>query len=295
MPDAGDRARAARIIARVRSYGVQVREIPGHENRGGTFVVVPNTVFDHHDASSRKSGEWGALGLITDGTARGIPGPLSNAQVARCLDGIPKIAWVADGTCSHAGLGGPTPARGLPLNNANSRAYGVEKANDGVGEPYTAAANYATNALFHAMAVECGVIPESMPFGHKEWTTRKSDPTYSMPDRRRQVGAFRPTGPTATPIQEDDMPYSPDEIARFASDGIANREITRDGDRPVYLWEILRGLYFGQKAESAALAALTKLVAEQNGLALEDVRRVVSEEIDAGLKVTLTVDGPDSA
>lgn len=171
--------------------------MPGHENRGGTFVVVPTKVFDHHDASSRKSGEWGSLGLILDGSPRGIPGPLSNAQVARCLDGVPRIAWVADGTCSHAGAGS---GLGLPTNAANPRTYGVEKANDGIGEPYTAAANYATNALFHAMAVESGGDPGAYAWGHKEWTPRKIDPTYSMHDRRRQVGAFTPAS------MEDDMP-----------------------------------------------------------------------------------------
>lgn len=202
MPDSGDRARALRIIERVRSYGVQVQVMSGHENRGGTFIVVPTRVFDHHDASSRKSGEWGALGLILDGTPRGIPGPLSNAQVARCLDNVPKIAWVADGTCSHAGLGGPVGD--LPLNDANRRAYGVEKANDGIGEPYTAAAMYAAKALFHAMAVECGEIPESFPIGHKEWTDRKSDPVYDMNAMRREVGAFTPG--------DDDMP-SAKEVA----------------------------------------------------------------------------------
>lgn len=207
MPDAGDRARARRIIDRVRSYGVQVREMTGHENRGGTFRVVPRTVIDHHDASSRKSGEWGALGLIMDGSPRGIPGPLANVQIPRCLDNIPKIAWVADGACSHAGLGGPVPSRGLRLNDANRDTYGVEKANDGLGEPYTAASNYATNAVFHAMAVECGLAdPGSMPFGHKEWTTRKSDPTYSMNERRRQVAAF---------TQEDDMAFTIDQFLNY--------------------------------------------------------------------------------
>ena len=248
MPDNGDRARARRIIDRVRSYGVEVREMPGHENRGGTFVVVPVKVFDHHDASSRKAGEWGSLGLIMDGSPRGIPGPLSNAQVARCLDGVPRIAWVADGTTSHAGRGS---GLGLPTDAANPRTYGVEKANDGIGEPYTAAANYATNALFHAMAVECGADPATYSWGHKEWTPRKVDPLYSMSDRRRQVAAF-------TPSTEDDMPGFMDPIKWTTPDGV-------EVEHPWAIWMVWTNWHAGQaaaaaQANGAHLAALTAAV-----------------------------------
>lgn len=42
-------------------------------------------------------------------------------------------------------------------------------------------------------------------------------------------------------------------------------------------------------AQSGALTALTSLVAEQNGLSIDDVRRVVSEEIARGVDVDVTV------
>lgn len=95
------------------------------------------------------------------------------------------------------------------------------------------------------------------------------------------------------------MPYSPQEIANFASDGVANREILSANGKPVRTWEILRDLYNHQRAETAAMAALQKLVAEQNGLALADVRRVVGEEVDKviakGVNVNLTVATGDAA
>ncbi len=211
LPDAGDIARMERIIARLRSYGVEVREMPGWRTRGFRFPSVPVHIFDHHDASSRKSGEWGALGLILDGTPRGIPGPLSNFQVARCLDNVPKVAIVAAGYSYHAGSGGPYGS--MAKNNANPVTYGTEKANDGIGEPYTEAANYAANALFHAAAVESGRVPESFPVGHKEWAPgRKSDPLYSMTDRRRQVGTFTPKGddlPTPSDVWQMPIPDFP--------------------------------------------------------------------------------------
>lgn len=253
MPDAGDVARMQRIINRLRSYGVVVREMPGWQTRGFTFPAVPTRVVDHHDASTRKSGEWGALGLILDGTPRGIPGPLANAQVGRCLDNIPKIAIVGAGYAYHAGLGGPYAE--LSLNNANPHTYGVEKANDGLGEPYTAAANYATNALFHAMAVESGRIPESFPIGHKEWAPgRKSDPLYSMPDRRRQVGAFRPT--TAT---EDDMPTAEELWKYKISKGLETP--TEASQVLVDARQIARRAEEEGKAANRAVAALAVEVA----------------------------------
>jgi hypothetical protein len=273
MPDDGDRARARRIIDRVRSYEVEVREMPGHETRGGTFVVVPVKVFDHHDASSRKSGEWGSLGLILDGTPRGIPGPLSNAQVARCLDGVPRVAWVADGTCSHAGLGS---GLGLPTNDANRRVYGVEKANDGIIEPYTDAANYAANALFHAMAVESGADPATYAWGHKEWTTRKVDPTYSMHERRRQVGAFRSQ-------EDDDM--TPEQAAQIAyiyetmTPGEAGRKGAGRG------WTALYEAARDAASSPVDLDALADKVAARlpaGGLSHDDVKKALREVLREG-------------
>lgn len=95
--------------------------------------------------------------------------------------------------------------------------------------------------------------------------------------------------PKPAPLPEEDMPFKPEEIRSLASDGVANRIITESGGKPVHTWEILRDLYHGQKAENAAVAALTKLVAQQNGLTVEDVRRVVSEEIAKGVDVDVTV------
>ena len=159
MADDGDRRRMRAIINRLGSNDVVTREMPGHENRGGTWSRVPVGIVEHHDAASIKSGEWGALGLILDGTPRGIPGPLSQFQVARCLDNVPKVAIVADGRASHAGLGGPyrfPDGLVVPINDANSWLYGTEVANDGLGEAYTDACHYAIDALCEAVMEVCG-------------------------------------------------------------------------------------------------------------------------------------------
>lgn len=136
------------IYKRLRAADVKVVLVPGWDERGRPQSFQPLAVVDHHDASTRKAGEWGALGIITHGRA-GIPAPLSQFQGARCLDGIPKVAIVAAGRANHAGFGGPW--RGIPRDSGNRYAYGVEWANDGRGEPYTDAAVYAKNHLFAAV------------------------------------------------------------------------------------------------------------------------------------------------
>lgn len=155
MADAGDVNRMRRIIARARARDVLVREMPGWETRGATWARVPVGIIDHHDASTVKSGEWGALGIIVTGRVD-VPGPLSQFQVARCLDNVPKFAVVAAGRANHAGVGGPLRfgPDTVPANSGNSWVYGAEKSNDGVGEVHTPAMNYATDVLFWAVLEE---------------------------------------------------------------------------------------------------------------------------------------------
>lgn len=197
MADQGDADRLREIVRRLRSdHGVEVLEVTGCYSRGLTWTRTPGGIVDHHDASSRKAGEWGALGIIRDGRT-GIPGPLSQFQIARCLDGRPRLAAVAAGRANHAGVGGPMGA--IPTNSGNSWLYGAECANDGLGEPYTAAAHHAHDALFRVVADVCG-FPVARIVGHKEWAPgRKSDPVYSMSWRRARVADLRPAAPAPAP------------------------------------------------------------------------------------------------
>lgn len=157
MATPADARRMRAIIDRLRTvYDVAVLELPGQDVRGADWTRTPVGIIDHHDASSVKSGEWGALGIIRDGRA-GIPGPLSQFQIARCHDGIPRLAVVASGRANHAGKGGPMTIAGtvIPRDAGNAYLYGAEAANDGLGEPYTWAAHYAHDALFRTV---CEII-----------------------------------------------------------------------------------------------------------------------------------------
>lgn len=155
MADDGDRKRMQAIIDRCRrDYQVNVVEFGGWQDLGATWARVPVGIIDHHDASSRKSGEWGAIGIIRDGRT-GIPAPLSQFQIPRCLTRIPTVGIVACGRANHAGLGGPMWGL-VPKDAGNAWLYGAESANDGLGEPYTEAAHYAHDALFRTVLEVCG-------------------------------------------------------------------------------------------------------------------------------------------
>ncbi len=152
VADTDDVKRMRSIITRVQALDVVVRLVPGWESRGRDWTRTPVGIIDHHDASTRKSGEWGSLGVIIAGRP-GVPAPLSQFQVGRALDQVPRVAVVAAGRANHAGKGGPLTFGPVlvPQDQGNSWVYGAEKANDGVSEPYTSAAHYATDVLFLAV------------------------------------------------------------------------------------------------------------------------------------------------
>ncbi len=186
MASRADADRMREIVRRLRAGGVEVLELPGCYERGADWPRVPRGIVDHHDASTRKSGEWGALGVIRDGRPD-VSGPLAQFQIGRCLDGVPRVAIVAAGRANHAGKGGPL--LGAPRDAGNSYLYGAEAANDGVSEPYTLAAHRAHDVLFRVVADVCGWGPANV-VGHREWAPgRKSDPRYDMGWRRASVAA----------------------------------------------------------------------------------------------------------
>lgn len=138
-----DRKRMRAIAYRLSKRGVELRWVDGWEYRGTGGLFSPRGILDHHDASSTRSGTWGALGIITYGRS-GIPGPLSQFQVAR--GDVPRVAVVAAGRANHAGAGGPW--NGIPANSGNAYLYGAEKANNGIDEQYSDESLFAATALF---------------------------------------------------------------------------------------------------------------------------------------------------
>lgn len=181
----------------MRSWGFTVHEAAGWETRDAEprTGYAPGMLYvEHHDASTKLSGNWGALAYI-------INNRLANIVTAR--DG--QIMLCAAGVCWHAGVG----AWGdIPANGANPRSLGNEVCNSG-SEPYDPRCTEAIVATEKAWAIVSG-RDHTRVIGHKEWAMprgRKSDPSIDMNWRRSQVAAFQP---------EDDMPLTNDDIAKIA-------------------------------------------------------------------------------
>jgi len=187
----GAAARMQRIINRMRAQGLTVHEVDGWQSRGRDGSFAPKGVIEHHDASSIKSGNAGALPIIIKGRSD-VPGPLAQFQVGR--DGTWFI--VAAGKSNHAGLGGPII--GIAKNLGNANLYGVEVANSGLGEVYSPALHNSLNRGFACILNEVDQ-PTSHLIGHKEWAPgRKTDPRHAMSWRRAQVKTVR-EGATPAP------------------------------------------------------------------------------------------------
>ncbi len=199
-----------RQVRRMRAAGLTVVEVQGWETRGRPQRYDPLGVLEHHDASSLRSGELGALPIIVAGRT-GIPGPLSQWQVGR------SGTWylVAAGRANHAGAGGPHGE--IPADSGNRYLEGVEVANDGRTEPYSPALRRSLDIGLACLLTEIrGSLLSritSWLLGHREWAPgRKSDPRHSMDWRRQRLRTVlaRWTAPTTTPAPAQPAPATPD-------------------------------------------------------------------------------------
>ena len=145
------------------SYGLRVQLYPGWETRGSSYFY-PGGVVCHHTASAAGS-NMPSLGVVINGRPD-LAGPLCNVLLAR--DGTCVV--IAAGRANHAGSGG---YRGLV---GNSSVLGIEAENNGVGEPWSQAQMDAYIKL--AAAMVDGINRDaSWVCAHREWTSRKIDPT----------------------------------------------------------------------------------------------------------------------
>lgn len=157
-------SRVLGLPAKMKEFGLNVKLVSGWETRGDSYFY-PQGVVCHHTASNRNSGNTPALGICVNGRSD-LPGPLCNVLLARNGD----CYMVASGRANHAGSGS---YRGL---SGNSTVLGIEAENDGIGEPWSSA---QLDAYYRLVAAMCSLIgrDSSWVCGHKEWTTRKIDPT----------------------------------------------------------------------------------------------------------------------
>lgn len=173
---------AANLTKHLQSWGL---EVVNHNKKGRPGSFKPNRIIVHHDASSKSSGNNGALSVIINGRA-GIPGPLSQFQLSR--DGTVHLITV--GRANHAGTGG---GYGIPKNQGNTYAWGIEAANNGINEAWSKEQLEAYYILCAALLDYMGTSDVNRVIAHKEYAGgRKSDPRFNMNDfRSRVASAYR--------------------------------------------------------------------------------------------------------
>jgi hypothetical protein len=215
----------------LRRFGLTVETVPGWQTRGASSLS-PRGAVAHWTAGPRNSTTRPSLNICVNGRT-GLPGPLCNVYLDR--RGIAVV--VAAGTANHAGAGG---WKGL---SGNSSVFGTEAECGGDGD-WTAAQRQAYPRV-NAAYCWLGKFGPAMVCGHNEWApTRKIDiRDWTMPEMRAQVAALLNTPAASVTTEEDDLPYTPQQLAQITSDSVANRTIgTWPNGSGAEVWEILRAL-----------------------------------------------------
>lgn len=165
------------LVALLRKAGLNVRD-ERVDPRPGSWS--PMAVLNHHTATKGP-----ALTVCKTGR-RDLAGPLCNINITR--QGVINV--VCDGRANHAGKGSSVVAgdirSGRPVTqdaaarnlsddtDGNTRFYGIEVDNDGVGEPLTGVQQDALIAVNAALVSHFGWSPNAC-IHHRQWTRRKTD------------------------------------------------------------------------------------------------------------------------
>lgn len=220
----------ARVVTECFSNGVRVEPEDGWRTRGGNRFD-PKGFTVHHDASPKGSD---IRHIIRDGHST-LSGPLANLYLTR--DGT--LVVIAAGRANHAGRGGWQGLRG------NSSVWGIEIANNGTGEPYTAEQLRVVRLLMRAFH-EVDGVPVGLIHSHHEWRAEKPDPAvdpesrsgpWNMDRFRHDVSQQPDTDPDP---EDDDMKMElwtgPDPQADDDSDHkwLIQRDMAAPGDHLGY-------------------------------------------------------------
>ena len=170
-------------------------DAPGKVNTGRPLKPVGIVV--HHTASNRNANPDNVVAMCVRGVNK-VPGPLYNYLIKR--DGT-IVKLTADNVkANHAGRGLQSVLTRMQKNlpatgdaktagkiSANARLIGVSLINDGLGEDIPVE---QMDALVELCAFLCDGhkwSPASAVIGHKEWTSRKVDPSFSMTELRGMI------------------------------------------------------------------------------------------------------------
>jgi hypothetical protein len=293
----------AGLPAALRRFGLQVETVAGWETRGSSSLT-PVGALSHWTAGPRGSTNRPSLNICINGRA-GLPGPLANVYLDR--KGIAVV--LAAGVANHGGVGN---WRG---HSGNSKFFGTEAECGGDGD--WSAAQRDAYPRVNAAYCWLGKFGPEMCAGHHEYATpagRKIDiRDWPMSAMRAQVAALLATPTTAAAVsEEDDMPYTPDELKALIRDAINNdvKFKARNGETitlPQALERIeansLAGLQhqqgYGKRIENTearviALEAAVLTLSENNELTADEIEDAVGKALrDNTVRVDIDVAGGD--
>lgn len=158
-----------------------------NRNHKGAWGPV-HGVMIHHTAG------FNSLHLCVKGTAD-LPGPLCHAHLSKA--GL--LTVISSGRANHAGPGSEAVLKAvidevaLPSKmtkdsiDGNARFYGLEIENRGNGDDPYPGAQYDQAVRWAAALCRAHGWNERSVIGHKEWTKRKIDPSFSMALFRKSV------------------------------------------------------------------------------------------------------------
>ncbi len=161
--------------------GPYLEEVPGWQTRGSSSFA-PACTIGHHTAGPF-SGDRPSLNICVNGRTD-LPGPLCNDFLSRS-----KVILVAAGRANHAGIGG---FRGLV---GNSAAFGNEAESAGRRRPDGSPdwSEFQRWAFPRVHAAHLWLLGRDASWycAHRDWTTRKIDPTgIDTAAMRREIAAL---------------------------------------------------------------------------------------------------------
>jgi hypothetical protein len=195
-----------------RTTGYRVVEVAGWRSRGHGAMRLVEGVVGHHTATpARASGDYPSLNVVTNGRSD-LAGPLAHLGLGR--DGTVYV--IAAGVGWHAGA-----SNWAGFVDLNDEFVGVEAESPGDGT-WTVAQRDCYPKLVGALLRYMN-RPKERYGGHKDVCRprgRKIDPAgIDTVWMQNTAAKYITGGGGAAPGGEDDMPYSPEDIALFAYRG----------------------------------------------------------------------------
>ena len=170
-------------------------DAPGKANTGRP--LKPFGIVVHHTASNRNADPDNVVAMCVRGVNK-VPGPLYNYLIKR--DGTIVQLTAGNVKANHAGRGmadvlsrmkSDRPVQGNARApgkiSANGSLIGVSFINDGLGEDIPQEQMEAAVTLCAYLCVKHKFSPFTRVIGHKEWTSRKVDPSFDMTEFRARV------------------------------------------------------------------------------------------------------------